>query len=171
MRTQTAFSLIECLITLAIVVLLAAPITHNLLQQLQQAQITQATNALQGLLIQARTQALLRKVPVTVCAGDQQCQERRDWSTQMLTFVDSNNNGQRDAGEEILLHSVLSKDASWQWRSFRNSATLTFAADGTTPTFNGTLHLCFAQQVTRKVVINRAGRSRIEALKTPTDCL
>jgi type IV fimbrial biogenesis protein FimT len=101
--SSLGFTLLEALVVLAVLGVLlglAVPTLTNL-QARHQLQ-AQAEGLLRSLLL-ARTEALLRQHPVTVCArAGEQCDTQPNWQQGWWVFVDTNHNARRDVGEALI---------------------------------------------------------------------
>lgn len=97
------FTLLEALVVLAVLgvlVSLAAPTVTGMYakHQLQ----AQAEGLLDSLVL-ARSEALRRQQPVTLCVrADAQCGSGADWQQGWWVFVDANHNARRDEGEPLI---------------------------------------------------------------------
>jgi type IV fimbrial biogenesis protein FimT len=106
-NTQHGFTLIELLTAIAIVAILAGIATPTLRQYAANSRTTAATNSLVSALATARSEALRRSVPVTVCSStdSQSCAASTTWSTGWIAFTDaSGTSGQLD-GTDVLLQA------------------------------------------------------------------
>lgn len=123
MNRRSGFTLIELMVTIlifAIVVGVAIPGFRGLIQSNQA--VTQANELLMALQL-ARSEAVRRGVPVTVCASttvtqsvsaNVVCSSDTDWSTGWIVFEDSASaDGARTAASEPLIHvfSALAGEA------------------------------------------------------------
>lgn len=162
---QKGMSLIECLIVAATTCVIVISF-QTLNQAIQDYRHTAASNQWLGIINAAREMAIRTKSTISLCPGDQACIDTPHWANSTLIFSDNNANGLLDSGEPLIQAIPLEDNISWQWRGFRSTRALTFDASGTTLAMNGTFTLCQAGKATRKLVINRAGRARIE--RTPT---
>lgn len=91
------FTLPEALLTLATLCVLASVVAPTFNHVLQRQHLRSVTHQLHASLNLARQAAITRRMPVLV-------RNREDnWSNGWTVFVDTNNDGQLDAGEEILL--------------------------------------------------------------------
>ena len=164
MRKTKGFTLIECLIAIAIIAL-----TIGLgISGLQQFLVKQRVNAYAGDLLQsihtARQQAILKRSPVTLCASinGQDCSD--DWAKGHLIFLDHNGNRIRDSDEQILNHVYGSRGGeSVSWKSFKVASTLQFLPTGITNHQNGTFTVCglHTNKLARAVIITKMGRPRM----------
>jgi type IV fimbrial biogenesis protein FimT len=105
---QTGFTLLELMLVVTIAGLLlgfGVPAMGNFFRN---ARITGAANDVMGALHFARSEAIKRRVPVTLCTSIDPLNNNpvcaaSAFLTGWIAFVDPNQNGQRDAGEAVLL--------------------------------------------------------------------
>lgn len=100
----SGFTLLELIVTLAIVGVLAAYAAPNFSTIIRDHRITALTNDLITELKLARSEAVKRGVAVGVCTADGTvdslaCDGGKDWHDGRALYVDSNTNGVNDAGE------------------------------------------------------------------------
>lgn len=105
---QTGFTLLELMMVVGMAGLLLAIGVPAMGNFIRNARITGAANDVMVGLHMARSEAIKRRVPVTLCtsASPQVANPVCTASTQLLgwiTFVDTNQNGQRNAGEVVLI--------------------------------------------------------------------
>jgi type IV fimbrial biogenesis protein FimT len=108
-NTQHGFTLIELLTAVAIVAILAGIATPTLRQFAANSRTTAATNSLVSAFATARSEALRRSVPVTVCASSDSATctgaVALDWSKGWIAFTDASGaTGQLD-GTDVLLQA------------------------------------------------------------------
>lgn len=100
------FTLIELMLTIAVAALLAAIAVPNMRDFIRNNRLTAASNDLLRSIQLARSEAIKRQQFVAVCASSDPDDEDATCSdgafTGWVVFVDSNNNWERDSGEEIL---------------------------------------------------------------------
>lgn len=107
-KAQSGFTLLELMLVVTIAGLLlgfGVPAMGNFFRN---ARITGAANDVMGALHFARSEAIKRRVPVTLCTSADPLNNNPVCdATALLTgwvaFVDPNQNGQRDAAEVVLL--------------------------------------------------------------------
>lgn len=159
------FTLVELLMTLtvlAVVLAIAIPSFTSAIESVRQrTQINQLVADLNF----ARSRAITSRRPVSICAGQENCNGTRSWSGQILTFEDLNGNGKLDIEDAPLRISMIDASLDWTWRNSRQQRHMTFKPDGTTHSLNGTFILCRQRVALKTVVINVTGRAR---LGTPT---
>lgn len=159
------FTVIEILIALAVagvVLFMALPSYSRLVDRSASAA---AANQLIGAVALARSAAILRRVPVTVCPGTGgRCLSRDQWHLGTLVFLDGNGNGRVDGDDRVIAALPPLRDgARVYWRSFRNRGYLQFHPRGYTQWQNGTLLYCPPDgnlEMARLVIVNTAGRTR-----------
>lgn len=97
-------SLIELMITVAILAILAMVAVPSFVTTLQGARISNGVNAMVGDLQLARSEAIQRGLPVTVCASSDgnACSQRNTWQDGWIVFADDNASGVRDNGEAVV---------------------------------------------------------------------
>ncbi len=96
------FTLIELMVTIAILVILAAVATPSLVTFQRSAELTSITNQLVAALNAARGEGMKRNMPsmITPTNGD------NDWSKGWRVFVDSNFNGTYDSTDILMLEQA-----------------------------------------------------------------
>jgi type IV fimbrial biogenesis protein FimT len=108
-NASAGFTLIELMVVIAIIAIglgIAAPSVRNLTLN---ASMSAQANDLLGDLALARTEAIKRNVRVAICSSSTglgctggTALRPAAWEAGRIVFVDTNQNGSRDAGEEIL---------------------------------------------------------------------
>lgn len=158
MKKSTGFTMLELMVTIAIVAIVASvgiPAMNSFLNSSQaEAKLTE----LSRLMAFARSQASSSKTPVTICpltAGS--CTS--NWGNRISVFNDLNNNRQLDNGE-VELRVVEASKAS-DSVNFA-PAGVTFLANGTTNT-SGTLNYCPSGKAEygAALILLQSGRSRV----------
>lgn len=108
MKTETGFTLVELMVTLAAGIIILAIGVPAFMSALSSNQAAGYANDLVGAMRLARSEAVKRAASVTICASntDQTGCSGNAWNNGWIVFTDDNANGQHDAGEEI--HRVWS---------------------------------------------------------------
>ena len=102
------FTVIELMVVVAILAVLAALATPSFTPLVERWRVRQAADGLQSALYYTRSEAIKRGGNVTIRkepSGTNGCalgSNASDWECGWFVFVDSNNNGTQDAGEEVL---------------------------------------------------------------------
>jgi type IV fimbrial biogenesis protein FimT len=140
-KTQHGFTLIELLTALAVVAILVGIATPSLRQFSASSRTVAATNSLVTALATARSEALRRSVPVTVCSSTnaQSCAASHDWSTGWIVFTDATGTSGQLDGTDLLLQAwpapgnmSVSADANTLQYNSRGMASLAAAVTFTT---------------------------------------
>lgn len=161
MPTQ-GFTLLELLATIALTAILLAVGIPGVGAAIDRQRLDSSISYLTGSLNTARQEAILRNRPVTLAPID------GDWSQGWQMFLDRNNNGRYDSGEQLLRELQPSRI-----RGIHANGVLAqyvrFNALGETEMLNGgflagTFRLCPARSELegRRVILNRVGRHRVE---------
>lgn len=167
---QTAFSLVELLISLSVIAILLSlgtPLFSGLINSQRQAA---HTNQLIRALNFARTTAVTNNVMVSLCTGKTHCIKRPNWHTNFIIFTDKNRNGLLDQDDELLREETLHESYSWVWSNFRKQRHMSYRTNGTTHSLNGTFTLCENATPVRRAIVNATGRVRLAAAKSVNNC-
>jgi type IV fimbrial biogenesis protein FimT len=114
-KAQAAFTLLELMVVLAIAGVLMAIAIPAMGDFIRNGRITGAANDVMAALHFTRSEAIKRRTPVTLCTSSNAIQADNTANpnatcaasallTGWIAFVDTNQSGQRDAGELILLN-------------------------------------------------------------------
>lgn len=158
---QRAVGLVELLITLTLLAVLTAIAAPSFSSHMQRTQQSTHVNELLTALHFSRAEAVTRRTTVSLCEGIDDCGTRR-WQNQLIIFADHNHNGRVDEGEPILQTLRIAPAYSWYWSNFRARNHISFKSNGMTHSLNGTFTLCREATAVRNVVVNVAGRTRLD---------
>ncbi|GAB2489272.1 type IVa pilus pseudopilin TppE [Comamonas humi] len=109
-QAATGFTAIELMVVVAILAILAALAGPSFNGLIERWRVRQAVEGLQSALYYARSEAIKRGGSVSLRkeeSGTNGCSLAKandDWDCGWFVFVDTNDNGDRNRGEEILLH-------------------------------------------------------------------
>lgn len=164
MKAMKGLTLIELLMALAILgVLFGAvlPAFGNILDRSARAAIN---NELIASLSLARSEALRSRHPTVVCpalADASGCRSDGAWHHGWMVFVDANQDGALSPGRDRLLqvHEPLQ---SATLLSGRSRPRVRYAPNGLNTGSNLSIRLCQAGTVVSAVIVNNAGRPRLE---------
>jgi type IV fimbrial biogenesis protein FimT len=175
-RKICGFTLMEFLVTIAVVALLAAVVVPSIKSLIQGERATGFSNTLLAGIWLARSEAVKRNVRVVMCKSTDgaTCTTNGIWSAGWLVFVDENNNANHESAETVLL-----VEGAWPpgWTGRGNSPVahyVSYTPQGlsqfTSGAFQaGTFTICNAEYSKgKKVVINSMGRPRIETFTVET---
>lgn len=173
-RYSKAMSLIELLMSMAIISLLTALALPSFRDVLDHFKIESATSEFRSAILLTRSEAIKRGVRIDLVPA-----VAHDWSRGWVSLIDSNNNQQADANEEVLhhspdlperLHIVASlRDGTKTYLAFDPSGRPRSAASSTLPQFGSFVLAVGSQQ--RKVIIGFLGRVRIcDPVKSGAAC-
>lgn len=97
------FTLVELLFAVAVIAILIGVAAPNLQNAVRNSRLTTSTNNMVASLQLARSEALKRKVPVTVCSSSEteSCVDT-DWNNGWMVFADDNGDGARQPAEDIV---------------------------------------------------------------------
>ena len=98
------FTLVELMITLAILGVLAVFALPGIGELLRNNRLATQSNDVVGTLAFARAEAMRRGARIAVCPSSNgaDCTGGADWAAGIIVFTDTNRNGSTDAGEEVL---------------------------------------------------------------------
>lgn len=158
---KTGFTLVELLFVLAVIATISITTAPSLQHFIHSQRVAHATNNVISLIYQGKSEAIVNG-KVSVCDANHSCQLFDQ--TQHLTLVRHNSNGTDD----IIRHIKLPHDITLRWNRFRGNA-LTFHRGGIAYYQNGHFLIC-NRYAARKIVMNWAGRPRIEKSVPDEDC-
>jgi type IV fimbrial biogenesis protein FimT len=123
---QHGFTLLELMTALAVLAVLVALATPSFREFSANSRISAASNSLLNALAVARSEALLRSTPVSVCASTDaltcRTSKRDDWSNGWIVFTDNSGTaGKLDSTDDLI--------QSWPGPGGTTSVSLTSAND------------------------------------------
>lgn len=156
--------MIECLITLGLVVLLLMLSSVFGNRFICRQQSLSDLNQLRSTLAFARHQAVVTNTPVVICASANHHSCIGDWSQGYIAFLDCDGSHQPNTNNpRIRLVTALKRHAQLYWVGFRGVA-LTFQPTGILAAASGHFSYCPTtnrKQLARRLVISRTGRTRL----------
>ncbi len=166
---ENGFTLVELLVTLAVVAILLGIAVPNFSNLVKSNAIASQTNHFTTAINLARSEAIKRNARVIICKRTgTTCSSSAQWEDGWVVFADTNSNNQVDTGEEIRILDPLNNNYTLR----ASSSTLNwiaFRADGKAlrngATFTGaTFSLCGPNSDTtssRSITMNTVGRARL----------
>jgi type IV fimbrial biogenesis protein FimT len=161
---SAGFSLTEMLIVLGIASILLTMAVPSFRTLIQNQQVTTAANDLFAAIALARSEAIKRGTPVNLAAMD----VRSNWQNGWVVFVDNNDNGERDTGDETIFERGALSGGITIAPGFSGSVLkyLTFNGVGRIRTDSnnqalGSFSFKMDGETRRKVMINFLGRPRV----------
>jgi len=151
------FTLIEVIVVMVVIGILAGIAIPSFRGFTRSSQVTSAANDLVSALNLARSEAVSRAIPVTVCKSDDQatCDNTLDWHDGWIVFVDADNDGVVAAVGDILRVYSAPGGVTMTGGSNRMSyaATGFFSADfsGTIQVISGTRQVDIISSVNGRV--------------------
>lgn len=156
-------TLIEILITLALIAILLAWAVPDFVGLYQRNVLTSEANTLLTHLMHTRSEAVKRNLPVVICRSEdgysclRSTSSRADWGVGWLIYANTDDDKVRDPAEPVIrvgnrLPSNISLHFNQWWR-------LTFKPTGRTS--NGTFTFCDPQANSRRIIVYRSGRFRV----------
>lgn len=164
MNTQAGLSLPELLVSLGLAATMLVSGVPAYQDLRDRAQRTAATNELIATLGVARTEAILRRMPAIVCPKDadgQRCRRDGIWHHGWIAFVDGDGDGQPGSARDRLLAESGAMDGV-VLHSGATRPRVRYAPSGMNTGSNLSIRLCQRNAVVSAVVINNAGRPRVE---------
>lgn len=163
-RSHSGFTAYELLIVLAVVSILSGFGT-GLYSLVQDQQLATAVNGLLTDLHLARSEAIKRAHPVTLCKSTNgtSCTRSSRWENGWILFADTNGNRRVNTGEAILrVHQGLSRGNTLGLRAaFGHNHNVTYQPSGFSQK-NGTFTFCDARGApkARAIILYYTGRPR-----------
>lgn len=167
-RTHTidaaGFTLIELLAAIAVVATLATMAAPAMTRAWQRTNILQALHATTSSLAIARTVAITRGQPVTLCPSNDgvNCSGDLDWSSGWIVFVDPGRRHQPASQDQVIEVAAAIK-GNLTLRSSAGRPRIRYLPHGWASGTNASLHLCSKGGrgvLLASVIINNAGRTR-----------
>lgn len=170
----TGFTLIELMASLAIAAILATLAAPSMARAWQRANTLKVLHATTSSLALARSLAVSRGHPVTLCPSidGASCTGGLDWSSGWIVFLDPARS-QQPGSQTQVVESVPAIKGNVALRSSAGRTRIRYLPHGWASGSNASLHLCRGQdnpQLLASLVINNAGRTRIELPEESRPC-
>lgn len=166
MERQSGFTLYELIITLAIGAILITVVVPAFSHVASTNRSAAAVNELLTALQLARSTAVARAVPVTLCRGRAACGDA-SWSEGWRLFSDVDGDRILEPGDGDRLLRVGETPApgyTLSWRAFGSNDYIQFTPEGRTRAQNGTFRFCPEDsgiRYARGIIVYRTGRARV----------
>lgn len=157
------FTLIELLVTVSIAAIMLTVAIPSFRDFILNSRLSSQTNELVLALAYAKSEAISRGLPVTVCSRstDTDCAGTDTWDTGWLVFVDNDGTaGTVDANDLILqVHAPLEGGNTLRKVGLQDER-VTFRNTGFSTGFNGTFSLCDGRGLAsgRSIIVSNQGR-------------
>ena len=170
------FTLIELMVTLAIVALLATVAVPGFKNIIINNRTTSQANALVGALTLARSEAVKQNQTATVCASvdgatcaatvNAACTRGKGWACGWLVWVDTNGDGVMQAGEIVRVESELK--GTFTLVNSAGVVTQQYLASGLAATADRTFTLCDSSNSYSGRTIDISATGRVSTTVKPT---
>ncbi len=160
---QSAFTLIELLIALALMTILSGMALPSFQEILDNSKLTTQVDGLVKILNFARTTAINSNQKVTICPTDYTQTCLSDWSLGYMSFIDLNGDRKLNAKEQVLsFYKNNNEKLTLSWKAFGFKKSLQWLETGITNHQNGSFQFCYNQDSSksRALIITKAGRIR-----------
>ena len=161
---QSGMTLIELACSLAVLSILAGLAAPSWREWRQRAAATSLVDALTGDLALARITAISRGRATVVCptADWQLCSQQADWKDGWIVYLDTNRDRIRQAGEPVLSTSQPRQIPNLTFNSTSGRTAIRLLPSGFSYGSNVTVTACIGRRAHAQLVMNNAGRVRID---------
>ena len=151
-KNKLGFSLIELLITMALLAAFITIATPSYFSLIENIRIISLNEKLLANLNYARTSSVLKNKTVEICGSSDGYQCDGQWSRGWVSrFIES---------DSVISQEKVNTQEQLRWDGISNS--IRFHGNGTSPLGNGRFYICRRNgEVARQIVINRQGRNRL----------
>ena len=169
---RAGFTVVELMVTIAILAILLGIAAPSLRDFVLNTRLTGQANDLLGDLMLARSEAVKRDLPVSLCGkknnGDTACGEDPKWGGGWFVVVDTNGNGKMDdgalpmkAGDTLGGGNTLINNAPGS-----SKGAVTFSPTGTASSGATTLTICDERGQGRLVSLNKLGQASVSKINS-----
>ncbi|MGL5360917.1 MAG: GspH/FimT family pseudopilin [Shewanella sp.] len=165
MNTARGFTLIELIVTLAVLLILITIGAPSLVGLYEQSRADLAIRELQQTLLYARNTAISYGAPITACGLNDEGKCTSNWQQGVSVFTDSGVVNQVDGQDKVIQsQGAFNENDIVQY----NRDAVRFQPDGLAYGTNGTLKYCpssASSPYSQALVVNQAGRVRLSTDK------
>lgn len=163
-QAHSGFTLIELIASVAIIAILAGTGAPGLSRLVASHRANNALGALTTDLALARMVAIARGKAVTACPSRDAatCIDDGDWSEGWLVFVDDDRDRHLNGNEQLLSVHQATRVRNLEIRSTSGRTTLRYLPSGFSSGSNATVSSCLDGRLHAALIINNAGRVRVE---------
>jgi type IV fimbrial biogenesis protein FimT len=167
-QSQRGFTLLELIVTLAVASIVLGVGVPALSTFTARMGANAAVGDISASLALGRIGAVSHGRVAVLCPSSDgtQCSGGSDWSSGWLVFVDSNGDG--EPGTSEIARRIGALPAGLALRSSAGRGRLRFQPSGWASGTNVTLNLCSGETPRARVILNNAGRVRVE--RDRADC-
>lgn len=162
------FSLVELMGTLTLGTVLVTTAVPTFDGLLAKTRMSGEVNDLISHLYLARSEAVKRFAPAVLCpsANASECLDEPQWHRGYILFADTNNDGERDEGEEILKERRGESNQLTALSSIHRKR-VTYRPNGMSGGANLTVTFCDTRNATppKAVIVSNTGRPRVSDTK------
>ena len=172
-KSMYGVTMIEAICVVALIGILTAIALPSFQSVLASTHSTVVGNRVLADFARARSEAIMSGLPSVICPSSDgsTCSGTANWSNGWIVFVDRDGSDQRLADEPILSVVGSSDLGGLLVVTSVDRTKMRFLPDGKSGGTNLTMRVCDGAKLTRSVVINISGRSRLEIPANPnTPC-
>jgi len=171
-KDAPGFTLLEGIVGVAVAAVLCSLALPGFSELLRRQRSATAMHLISAQLAQARSTAISRGQPVTLCptAGDGHCRADADWSRGWMLYLDPGSREQPLRGDHILRQLPEPLPRGVQLYSSSARARIRYQPDGRSAGSNLTLRVCSGEELVGEIVLNNFGRARTQKPAPGTAC-
>lgn len=169
---STGFTLIELLVTTSIIAITLALAIPSLTSLLQRQRLATAMHSITSQFAIARSTAVTRRVPVSVCPSldGERCRMDSDWTSGWIMYLDPGRTIQPSSTARILVRENAQAGGDIRLVSSAGRRAIRFLPDGRSAGTNLTIRVCSAGIIRGEVIVNNSGRTRSSRQKKGQPC-
>ena len=172
-QSQAGVTLIETVCVLAILGILTGIAGPSMYQWRQRAAADSLIAALTADIALARIAAISRGQTTVVCPSPdaQSCNENADWDAGWIVFLDANHDKARQPGETVISVAQARHVPALSFASTAGRRTIRLFPSGMGYGSNLTVTGCLRGVTHARLIMNNAGRVRVERPRAAVSCL